>query len=361
MPASSPSVARTQSVLLAKILRGAWRANPPPPDFSQTELDDALPMIMETSTAALVWWRIRHSSLAQSETGAQLRERYVLQAIAAARATHQVYQYVSALRAHDIEPIVFKGWSLFEHYAETGLRPAGDVDLAVAPHDAERATKILRELGATALDVDVHPGLADAAHAAYIPNAQWNDLCARAQLCKIGSLDVRVLGPEDEFQVVCIHCARHLYARPFWLCDVAALLETRPANFDWSRALSHPPYASWIAYAILLAQYLLDAEIQDTPLVERRGQLPAWFVRDVLDHWAKPSMLEKTVHDAVGEIWYTPTRWGDAIRVRIPNRLAATLNHQGAIDERFLARYQVLAVMERFLKFARRNSTRTML
>ncbi len=354
--ASSTRAARERKgTQIAKILRGAWRANPPPPDFGEPDLEEMSSLLKASLTAALAWWKIRHSSLAQSDVSAHLRAQYVAHAIRSAHATHRVYQYVAALRAHNIEPIVFKGWAVFSHYAEAGLRPPGDVDLAVAPHDAARATKILYELGATPVDVDVHPGLSDSAHAAYIPNSSWDQVLERTRIKLVGDLPVRVLDPEDAFQVVCIHSARHSYARPIWLCDVAAMLETRPADFDWTRALSRPPYASWIAAAILLAHHLLDAKIENTPLAARRERMPQWLVRDVLGRWAQPYLIQKMVHTSILEIWRTPARWGDAVRARVPNRLEATLAHYGALNEPFLARYQMLSAVEQFWRFTRRG------
>jgi hypothetical protein len=340
---------------LSKLLYGAWRAEPPPPDFSQADLEIIARHLVEAQLTGLAWWRIRQTPFAKTKTGASLRAHYVAQSIGAARATHRVHQYVSALRAHGIEAIVFKGWALFPHYSEPGLRPSGDVDIAVAPHEADRAVNILSELGATPVQVDVHPGLQDPAHAAYIPNTTWEELVQRSRLVQIGNVEVRVLSPEDELQVVCIHCLRHFAGRPIWLCDIAAVVETRPANFDWTRCLSQPPYSSWITYSILLAHRLLGANIEHTPLAARTNDLPEWLVRDVLARWANPNPMEKRVNTSLFELWREPTRWAEAMRVRLPNLLAATLDYYGALDEPFLARYQVRSLFRNMTNFARRN------
>jgi hypothetical protein len=252
---------------------------------------------------------------------------------------------------------VFKGWALFPHYAEPGLRSVGDVDLAVAPEDAGRAVEILRALGAGPVDVDVHPGLQDPAHAAYIPNTTLAELVRRSRVTELGSILVRRLAPEDELQLLCIHCMRHLAARPFWLTDVAAAVETRPPQFDWGRALSTPPYTSWVVYAILLAHRLLDANLENTPLAARANELPAWLADDVLARWSKRSVFASVVHESVFQLWREPARWQEAVRVRIPNRFAAAIDHHGALDEPLLVRYQLRALLDRVYKFASRNTT----
>lgn len=365
MRASSPNSCSNRSLdllrlhmLLAKILRGAWRATPPPLDFTESELASVLPLLKHGHLHALAWWRIRGSLLAKTSVGSTIHQEYVTQSILAATATHRVHMFVSELRAHDIEAIVFKGWAVFAHYAEPGLRPAGDVDLAVAPQDAPRAVEILKRFGAGPTEMDVHPGLDDPAHAAYIPGARWEELLARSETRKIGGLDVRVLNPEDELQVLCIHCIRHFGRRPIWLTDIAAALEARPTDMDWARVLSKPPYASWILYAVLLAHELLGANLAGTPFAVRTKELPAWLVRDVLERWTDEGVQRPMLHDSILQVWRSPSRWGDAARARLPNQFEAAVDFHGGLDERFLARYQMRAAWRRLASFSRRNFSR---
>lgn len=309
----------------------------------------------KTNTTALVWWRIRHSELARSKSGAPLRDTYVNQAVLAARGTHRVYRFVSALQNQGIDPVLFKGWTLLPHYAEAGLRPMGDVDMAVNPAELESAREIMRQLGAGMYDVDIHSGLADPDHAAYIPGALWEEVLARTRTRMLGDIQVRVLAPEDELQMLCIHSMRHLAARPIWLCDIAAALEDRPADLDWTHVLSKPPYASWILYGLLLAHRLLGAEVADTPLAERVKELPEWLVQDVLARWGEEPTSQPKVYDSILSVWRSPSRWQDAVRVRIPNRFAAAIDHHGALDDPLVARHQMRAMLVRLRRFRGRN------
>lgn len=342
---------------MSRLLQGAWRQTPPPVETTAAELEPLVKHFVDAGLAGLIWWRIRTSPVARTPTGAHLREHYVAQSIRSTRSVHSVYRYVSTLRRHDIESIVFKGWALFPHYAEPGLRPPGDVDLVVEPHEGDRAFEVLSELGATKVDVDVHHGLNDPAHAAYIPDSTWHTLLGRSRTARIGELDVRVLSPEDAFQVVCIHCIRHFAARPLWLSDVAALIETAPPDFDWTRALSHPPYSSWIIVTMLLAHRLLGANLQGTPIANRSDSLPHWLEQDVLSRWIDPLPFTKRIHPSLFRLWREPSQWGDAVRVRLPNRLVATMEYYGSLDEPFLARYQMRALWRNMTGFAKRKAS----
>lgn len=340
---------------VSELLQGAWRKVPPPLALGAAEVEALVPVLNRVSLEGLAWWRIRTSALAETPTGAKLRQGYVTQSIVAVTATQRVYSIVVKLRQEGIEPIVFKGWSLFVHYAEPGLRPAGDVDLAVAPHEADRAVRVLLDLGTPPHMVDVHPGLADAAHAAFIPGARWDEVLGRSRVRTLGGTEVKLLSAEDELVVLCIHCVRHLVRRPIWLCDIAAALETRPAEFDWARVASTAPYASWILYAVLLAERLVGANLAGTPFAGRGGELPQWLVEDVLSRWSVPPPQNKMVHDSILRVWREPSRWGDAARVRLPNKLAATLDFYGGLDERFLERYQARWLWEKVRAFVMRG------
>lgn len=344
---------------MGELARRAWREVPPALEMDEATLTALVPVVSWAQLNAMVRWKIRKSPLAKSVVGRELRQDYLKQSLSAATATHRVYLFVTALRKAGIEPIVFKGWSLFPYYAEQGLRPAGDVDLAVPPHEGVRALQVLTELGVGKNVVDVHPGLADPDHAAFIPNADWEDLLTRSRVRVVGGAQVRLLSAEDELQVLCIHGMRHLLWRPIWLVDIAAALEHHPKEMDWKRACATPPYASWILYAALLAERLVGANLEGTPFAGRGDELPEWLVQDVLLRWSAPPVKAKVVYDSILSVWREPSRWGDAARVRLPNKLAATLDSYGGLDERFLARYQVRWFWRRLAAFAGRTTVKS--
>ncbi|HZQ08958.1 MAG TPA: nucleotidyltransferase family protein [Anaerolineae bacterium] len=342
---------------IARALRGSWRVAPPSPNLTEQDLIRILPRVKESGAASLVWWSIRRTPLAKTPTGAVLRQLYMEQSVYAARSQIHVYRYVSALHTEQIEPIVFKGWALLPYYAEAGLRPVGDVDLAVAPEVAERARNTLERFNLRDWEVDVHAGLEDPVHSAYIPFLTWDDVFAHTRRVPIGDRQVRCLAPEDELQLLCIHFMRHRGFRPVWLCDIAAALEARPANFDWARALSKPPYTSWITYTLRLAEQLFDVNLGDTPLSANKFTLPEWLVRGVLERWGEPTKPQNVIYDSVFQLWRNPSRWAEAWRVRVHDRFSAAIECCGSLDEPFLMRYQLFLMARTLTDFARRNVT----
>jgi hypothetical protein len=179
------------------------------------------------------------------------------------------------LRARGVEPILIKGWSSARHYPEAGLRPCGDVDLCVP---AEQLPIAVTALSGAPLPctVDLHADVPD------LEERSWGAVLSRSRLMPLGDVPVRLLGPEDELRLLCLHLVRHGMARPLWLCDVAACVESLPADFDWDLCLAGRPHlARWVTCVIGLARTLLDAQAAAAP----QGSVPTWVERAVLWCW----------------------------------------------------------------------------
>jgi hypothetical protein len=133
-PRLSPSARRTDAPsIIAELLKGSWRQTPPDPHLSLEELEQVVPQLKGSGTAALAWWRVRGSRLRDTRPGAQLREAYQTQSLQSALQEREVEHVFSRLRAAGVEPILLKGLGAARLYAERGLRPAGDIDLCVRP------------------------------------------------------------------------------------------------------------------------------------------------------------------------------------------------------------------------------------
>jgi hypothetical protein len=80
---------------------------------------------------------------------------------------------------------------------------------------------------------------------------------------RIGGLAVQAYGPQSTLLILCAHQARHWWRRLNWLCDIAALLESRP-EMDWDAALRRARKAG--CERIVLTTLALTRLLLGTPL-----------------------------------------------------------------------------------------------
>lgn len=179
-----------------------------------------------------------------------------------------------------VEPLLVKGWAVARPYPEPGLRPYGDIDLFVCPEQHSAAAAALCGLVGHGCPVDLHVGVGP------LGDRDAEEISRRVHHIILGGTEVRVLGPEDQLRFLCQHMLEHGAWRPLWLCDVAAALESRPGWFDWSYFLRGSRQRSdGITCALALADHLLEARLEDTPLARKTHDLPRWFVAAALGRW----------------------------------------------------------------------------
>jgi hypothetical protein len=265
---------------LAAVLAGAWRREPPHLTLTPTQLDQFAPVLIGTNTGCLGWWRVRQSELRATRAARSLREAYRQNSAIAGAYESGVQELVPRLRAAGVEPILIKGWAVARLYPEPGLRPYCDADLCVRPAQLPAALAILGS-GATSYHwVDLHEGVPD------VTDRGWDELLRRSRLVQLGTLEVRILSPEDQLRQLCLHWRRHLDCLPLGLCDVAVLLETQSGDFDWDYCLSGDPVlVDWVLCVVGLACRLLGADLNGHAVGARVRELPAWLVRRVLWQW----------------------------------------------------------------------------
>lgn len=282
--------------LVAKALSGAWRPAAPPLGVSGVELDTMAPLLCVTGAGALVWRRIRETWLEFLPAADALRQNFRLQVLEAGRKERDILTAFDLLRSARIEPLLFKGWAAARLYPEKGLRPWGDVDLYVRPRDYGRALDVIKEEtrvgGALGSRVDLyHRDFED------LNERGIEELYARSLLVPLGDTEVRVPGEADHLRLLCLHWLRHHAWRPLWLCDIAAALENRSADFDWDVCLGRRSgndtvagQRDWIICALALARELLGPRIDgDAPDAVREAHAPRWLVRAVLKQWESPA------------------------------------------------------------------------
>ena len=160
------------------------------------------------------------------------------------------------------------------------MRPYGDKDLWFPLEQLEASYRALPSANDHAYCVELHTSF----YRQY--ERDFEDVMARSDVFPLNGARVRAPCPEDHLRFICLHFLFHGGWRPLWLCDVALMVESRAADFDWDRCLAGKrKYEDWIACVIGLAHQLLDADVAGTPVEKRANDLPRWLVPAVLRQW----------------------------------------------------------------------------
>lgn len=315
----------SQGKLLAEMFRGAWRPSVPALSWDADELRYLTRHLLEAGAAGLAWRKLKSSPLFRTTSARELRDAYRFDSIRGTQAEIGISRLVRFLGKQGIQPILFKGWSVARHYADTTYRPYGDTDIAVAPEQMAEVLALLDEAREPFGVVDLHEGMPD------LPDRTWDDILVRSRLVALNGTAIRVLGPEDELRLLCVHMIRHGISRPVWLCDLAAALEARPADFNWDYCLQgNRVLTRWVLALLALARDLLGARI-DEPRVEKLiGRLPGWLIDAVLWRWGAGHEVKPYV-----EYLKHPTEAAEVISFRYLNPIKSAYR-MGAFPQRRL-------------------------
>jgi hypothetical protein len=318
---------------LAHVLAGAWRDEPPPFTLDETQIDSVTPSLLQSGAAALAYWRLRKTQLANSNIAQTLQEEYYQNAVRTALRADDIQVVVTALEQAGIEPLLFKGWASARLYSNPALRPFTDIDVFVRPENLETAQQVVGNLQLRQLTVDLHTETEDETHATRVGARGLEELYARSERVALNDARVRVLAQEDHLHLLAMHCLRHGAWQPLWLCDIAVSVETLPQEFDWDRCLGRGREADYIACAIGLAHELLDARIQGTPVEERAENLPKWLAATVLQQWENPDPRRHYAPSPIRYVWKNPQLLAEAVRGRWIDPLEATMLLNGPFDD----------------------------
>jgi hypothetical protein len=276
------------------------------------------------------WWQARHTHLRTSSAAAQLRGRR--------------------------DPLLAKGWAAARFYPAQGLRPYGDLDLYVWPEQYAVAMGALAGSAAQEAVVDLQRGFVD------LDDRCPHTLYARSQLVRLGNVTIRIMGPEDHLRLLCLHLLRHGAARPLWLCDVGAALESRPADFDWAYFLSGDRRrAEWVICALGLAHQLLGARWGYAPTAVQAYSLPRWLVPAVIRQWERTMMTYQSKSlcfpsKPIASYLHQPQGILGGLRERWRNPIEATMRRRGRPNNLPRLPYQLATYFERALLYGARRA-----
>ncbi len=287
-----------------------------------------MPLLFETGAAALAWRRISHLGLESYKAAQQLHEAHRFYKLRAAINRREIARIFNLLREHSIEPVLVKGWAIARHYAEPSARPCGDIDLCVRKEEHAKALSLLQSRKPILFHVDLHREFNS------LDDRSFDELTSRSELVELEGEQIRVLSAEDHLRVLCFHFLREGGWRALWLCDIAAALESRPANFDWDLCMGRKRQrANWVACAIKLAHELIGAKIDDTPATVRDVKLPRWLVPSILKEWEVRSMSERHRTPTMTTALSRPLSMLKGLRHHWPTPVEATVTLGAPINE----------------------------
>jgi hypothetical protein len=321
------SKARQQGQLVADFLAGSWRATQARLEMSLSDLERVSSLLYNSGGTGLAWWRIHESDLAATSCGELLHQGYRLQALQTPINEERILKAFRVLRGAEIEPILVKGWAAAQFYHHQTFRPYGDIDLVVRPAEYAKARETLKQDEEGTWWVDLHKGLPE------LNERSVDGLFERSRTLALQDTPIRVLSFEDHLALLAIHLFKHGGWRPTWLCDIAAMVETLPPDFEPSICLgSNKNRAAWIACGINLAHQLLGANLGGSRLAKQQKDLPEWIVRAVLEQWGnlfQASHLPVQPRPLMSYAFRSPKTLVTEIRERWPRPIVATFNLRG--------------------------------
>lgn len=240
-------------------------------------------------------------------------------------------------------------------HGQASARFAGDLDLVIAPEDAARADRVLRDAGLQRTWPEFP--LTPRQHAAFIrakPDFEYElprpgeplrvELLWRLEgvgaepafaAVTLAGRTARTLALEEHALLLFQHGARHAWFRLFWLVDIAELL--RRDELDWTMVLARARRARSeraLRQGVALAAELLGAPVPAALAAERPdpallAEAKRQIVREPNPNqpfleWARQLAYRVRLARGVGEKWrvlsphlFTPLNW----RVwRLPDR-----------------------------------------
>jgi hypothetical protein len=201
--------------------------------------------------------------------------------------SREFVRIVECLSQAGIEFLPYKGLTLAETiYGDLALRQSGDIDLLIHADDLKRVQQALAELGFTP-----HVTLSENEQAQYLKSGyecafdgaagrnllevQWalqprfyavdvnmKGLFRRAQTVSVAGTTVKSLSSEDQFIVLALHAAKHVWENLIWLCDLERISRLPALDWKWiGEQAQELGIVRILRVSLLLAQKLLGSPL----------------------------------------------------------------------------------------------------
>jgi hypothetical protein len=293
---------------------------------------------------------------APSELVEPLRRRYREISVQNLFLAGELLRIVERFRGEGISLIPCKGPLLaIAAYGDLSLRRFLDLDLLAPPEDFGRARRLLGELGyrrslaAPHEDaflqsfgqlplvrddgrslVELHANLG---MRGFPYRASFAELWDRRETVPLAGREIGTLRAEDLLLYLCVHGAKHQWERLSWICDIAAVLRSRP-DLDWDhvqREAARLHCRRMLELGLCLPRVLFDVEtpgaMHSTPIVRtmaakiERGLFrdgPPGAVESAAFHFHARERWRDRLHCATSLLLNpTPADWEQS---RLPSR-----------------------------------------
>jgi hypothetical protein len=218
---------------------------------------------------------------------AALREEFTANAARNLALAVELLAVTELLASHGIRALPYKGPTLAQCiYGSLATRQMKDVDILVRPADIDPALSLLATRGYSPVTrplpgarqmgleyqcvltrptdetiIELHWSVVPRAMAPPVTLDQlWPNRLHTAMLGRA----LPSPSHEDTLVILCIHGAKHQWARLEWICGVAELLRSKP--LDWVKVQARAE--RWRATRMLSTGLLLAADILDAPVPE---------------------------------------------------------------------------------------------
>lgn len=240
-----------------------WEVARPEPDLAAVtsaaaaaDLDLAARAATAHRVAPLMWRALDRAGLAPElgPPGERLRAEHELQRVRNTMLLPRAVALITEpLRSAGLEPLLYKGATLAERYAEPGLRPMDDIDVILPRRDHAMAVAALERRGwrvhhggvhdeydtylvhpeLPSLPLELHWGLSTWRERAVDLDAE--ELWRRRVPIDVFGQAAFGLRPADELVALAAHAGKpfHQFRRLIWAVDVAVVVETAATPLPW--------------------------------------------------------------------------------------------------------------------------------
>jgi hypothetical protein len=241
--------------------------------------------------------------------------------------------------------ILIKGWSISRFYDPGHYRTSTDIDLLFPATDSLALSERIKDLRPS-VSIDAHFG------PRHLDKLTFQDLLDRSYTVELNGVRIRVLADEDNLRITAVHWLTDGGINKDKLWDICYLVKNRKTDFDWIRCLESNGSIrkSWVLAAIATARDHLDLDVSGLPEEAQDFKLPKWYEQTLEKEWR----LGLYPRHRLSTVLTRPALLLEQLKRKFPpNRIAATIDSETAIDDSSRVPAQLKSLVKKASPFAR--------